>query len=109
MVHMWLIGNDGLQVVKSNYTNEKGNVMTMLLDNNAKTINFVELDKMRRKEIEALGDSISESFKNAMLMDNGYYASIKGYDAIILDKSIADLNNQPYIVILNRGKVIMSE
>ena len=102
-------GEEGIKIVKSNYTNEKGNIMTMLLDKNAKTINFVELDKMRRKEIEALGDNISENFKNAMLMDNGYYASIKGYDAIILDKTIADLNNQPYVVILNRGKVIMSE
>ena len=56
-----------------------------------------------------MGNNISENFKNAMLMDNGYYASIKGYDAIILDKTIADLNNQPYIVILNRVKVIMIE
>ena len=102
-------GEEGLKVVKSNYTNEKGNIMEMLLNNDTKTINFVELDKMRRKEIETLGNSVSERFKNAILMDNGYYASIKGYDAIILDKTIADLNNQPYIVILNRGKVIISE
>ena len=52
---------------------------------------------------------ISENFKRAILMDNGYYASIKRYDAIILDKAIVELNNQPYIVILNRGKVILSE
>lgn len=81
----------------------------MLLDNNAKTINFVELDRMRRKELNDLGDNVSENFKMAILMDNGYYASIKGYDAIIIDKTIADLNNQPYIVILNRAKVIVSD
>ena len=102
-------GEEGLRLVKTNYTDTNGGIIKMLLDNNAKTINFVELDRMRRKELNDLGDNVSENFKMAILMDNGYYASIKGYDAIIIDKTIADLNNQPYIVILNRGKVIVSD
>ena len=102
-------GEEGLRLVKTNYTDTNGGIIKMLLDNNAKTINFVELDRMRRKELNDLGDNVSENFKMAILMDNGYYASIKGYDAIIIDKTIADLNKQPYIVILNRGKVIVSD
>lgn len=38
--------------------------------------------------------------------DVGYNASIKGYDAIIANNELA---GQKYIVILNRGKVIVSE
>lgn len=101
-------GKEGLQLINRNYANENGQIMEMILDNNVKTIKFSELDKMRRKELEYLGNEVSDIFKKAILMDNGYYASIKGYDAIILDKTIAELNNQPYIVILNRRKVIIN-
>lgn len=102
-------GKEGLKIVKNNYMNSNGQIMTMLLDNSAKTIELLKLDEMRKKEIKKIENLIPTDFKDAILMNNGYYAAIKGYDAIIIDETIANLNNQPYIIILNRGKVIINE
>ena len=103
-------GEKGLKLVNANYTNENGKVMTMLLDNDAKVVKYSEIFEMKQKELRELtNNDISNEFRMAILMNDGYYASIKGYDAIILDDVMAELNNQPYVVILNRGKVIMNE
>ncbi len=102
-------GKNGLELVKNTYTNENGQIIEMLLDNDAKTIKYSELFKMQQKELNNLGNSVAKEFKDFILSDAGYYASIKGYDAIILDDIIAEMNNQPYIVILNREKVIVHE
>ena len=100
-------GEKGYSMVKAHYTNENGKIMTMLLQNDAKTIKYSELFKMRQKELSTLTDNdLPKDFKMAILMNDGYYASIKGYDAIVTDNL---MDSQPYIVILNRGKVIMSE
>lgn len=103
-------GEKGFNIVNTNYTNENGKIMTMLLNDDAKTIKYSEIFKMNQKELKELVENeVSKEFEMAVLRDIGYYASIKGYDAIILDEFMAEMNNQPYIVILNRGKVIISE
>ena len=116
-----------------NYANqeEHGKVIEMLLDKDAKIINYYDLFKETNKEVD---EFIKENYKKynienyMQLMTNlnkiekedefmtkyifnvaheyGYSAAIKGYDAIIADNELA---KQKYVVILNRGKVIVHE
>lgn len=116
-----------------NYANQQqnGRVIEMVLDSNSKIINYYDLLKEVNAEVD---EFIKDNYKKYgidnymklitnlnkisdedefmtkyilnIMHDVGYNASIKGYDAIIADNELA---NQKYIVILNRGKVIVSE
>lgn len=102
------------------------NVVQYLLKDDAKVIKYNDLRKMRDEELDKLikdngfkdyFDVIENGFKNIKtteiskyiieMQDAGVYASIKGYDAIdtFTDNVWGDENS--YIVILNRKKMIM--
>ena len=110
---------------------ENGQVIEMVLEKNAKTINYYELFKETNKEVDEFIKNHYQEYNIDSYMklitnlnkiqkkdefitryimnvahDVGYNASIKGYDAIIANNELA---GQKYIVILNRGKVIVSE
>lgn len=116
-----------------NYARQEknGQVIEMILDKDAKTINYYDLFKETNKEVDEfiknnykkyninnyfeLISNLNKIKKEDEFMtqyilnvahDTGYSASIKGYDAIIANNELA---GQKYIVILNRGKVILNE
>lgn len=110
---------------KENFSVEN-NVVKYLLKDDAKVIKYDELRKMRDKELEELikengfkdyFDVIENGFKNIKtteiskyimeMQDAGVYASIKGYDAIDTYTENAWGDENTYIVILNRKKMIM--
>ena len=104
----------------------ENNVVKYLLKDDAKVIKYDELRRMRDKELEELikdngfkdyFDVIENGFKNVKtteiskyimeMQDAGVYASIKGYDAIDTYTENAWGDENTYIVILNRKKMIM--
>lgn len=124
-------GKDAHKIALKYATNQEKiavetNIVQYLLKDDAKVIKYNNLRKMRDIEVDKLikdngfkdySDVIENGFKNIKtteiskyiieLQDAGVYASIKGYDAIDtrLDNMLGDENS--YIVILNRKKMIM--
>lgn len=96
-----------LEKVISNYADGKeSNVFKMKLITDAKIINTEELDERFKglKQIfnsdKTYSDIDNKNFAiRALLNDKGRYAEYLGYDAI-------HVQNQDYVVILNRSKVI---
>lgn len=82
-----------------------GEIMEMLLNDDAKTITFEEIfAEYEKTDIYKITASKREAYQD-IIGDVGTYAAIKGYDAIILD----GFQNKNHVVILNRGKVIVKE
>lgn len=79
----------------------------MTIKNNYKKYNIDNYMKLitNLNKIEKEDEFMTKYVLNVM-HDVGYNASIRGYDAIIADNELA---KQKYIVILNRGKVIVHE
>ena len=102
------------------------NVIKYVLKDDAKVIKYNDLRKMRDEELDKLikdndfkdyFDVVENGFKNIKtteisryimeMQDAGVYASIKGYDAIDTSSNNAWGDENSYIVILNRKKMIM--
>lgn len=124
-------GNNAHKIALSYASNNEqfsceNNVVKYLLKDDARVIKYSDLRKMRDEELKQLikengfkdyFDVIENGFKNIKtteiskyimeMQDAGVYASIKGYDAIdtFADNVWGDENS--YIVILNRKKMIM--
>lgn len=124
-------GNNAHKIALSYASNNEqfsceNNVVKYLLKDDAKVIKYSDLRKMRDEELNQLikengfkdyFDVIENGFKSINtteiskyimeMQDAGVYASIKGYDAIdtFTDNVWGDENS--YLVILNRKKMIM--
>ncbi len=82
-----------------------GEIMEMLLLDDAKTISFPDIYlEYEKTGIPGLTANKREAFQD-VIGDVGVYAAIKGYDAILLD----GFQNKHHVVILNRSKVIVKE
>ena len=82
-----------------------GEVMEMILTDDAKTISFTDIyTEFEKTGIPKIIGDAPEAYQD-VIRNVGTYASIKGYDAITLD----GFQKKNHIVILNRGKVIVKE
>ena len=82
-----------------------GQIMEMLLSDDAKTISFLDIyAEYEKTGIPKLTANKRETFQD-VIGDVGVYAAIKGYDAILLD----GFQNKHHVVILNRSKIIVKE
>lgn len=80
-------------------------IMEMILSDDAKTVDFLEiLEEYEKTGIPRIIGEKPEAYQD-ILGNLGTYASIKGYDAILLN----GFQNKNHVVILNRGKVIVKE
>ena len=84
---------------------DNGEIMEMLLKDDAKTISFEDIyAEYEKTGIYKITADKREAYQD-IIGDVGTYAAIKGYDAILLN----GFQNKNHIVILNRGKVIVKE
>ena len=85
------------------YENGAGEIMEMLLAEDARTVDFCEIySEYEKTGIPKIKGEKPEAFQD-ILADVGAYAAIKGYDAILLN----GFQNKNHVVILNREKVII--
>lgn len=95
--------------VAERYANRRGSgiVLEMILADDAKIVDYAEIFK---EYDETFGIKRIPLFKRAfwqrILGDVGKYAALKGYDAIAVNEFQL---GHDYIVILNRGKLIVKE
>jgi hypothetical protein len=84
----------------------------MALDPSANIINYRELEDWFPDEKQFglpegnLG-SFSSDFVNAAIRDEGLKALLQGYDAVRIPRSNTNADEADYILVLNRGKIIM--
>ena len=99
--------------VADSYARPKnGIVLKMALDPSAKIISYRELEDWFPREKSFgipegdLGSPISD-FINAAIRDEGLKALLQGYDAVRIPRSNTNADEADYILVLNRGKIIM--
>lgn len=82
-----------------------GKILEMILSDDARKVDFREIfTEYEKTGIHKIKDKNPEAYQH-ILKNLGTYASIKGYDAILLN----GFQNKYHVVILNRGKVIVKE
>ena len=87
-------------------------ILKMALDPSANIINYRELEDWFPDEKQFglpegnLG-SFSSDFVNAAIRDEGLKALLQGYDAVRIPRSNTNADEADYILVLNRGKIIM--
>ncbi len=87
------------------YKSGNGKIMEMLLNDDARVVDFVEIfTEYEKTGIPKIIGEKPEAYQD-ILGNLGTYASVKGYDAILLN----GFQKKNYVVILNRGKVIIKE
>lgn len=80
-----------------------GEIMEMLLSDDAKTISFLDIYMEYEKTgIPKLPIDKRTAYQD-IISNVGVYAAIKGYDAILLD----GFQNKQHVIILNRSKIII--
>lgn len=114
--------------IKDRQFSYENNIVKYLLKEDTKVIKYKDLRKMRDEELNKFikengfkdySDVIENGFKNIKtteisqyileMQDIGVYASVKGYDAIDTFTDNTHADEDKYIVILNRKKMIMHD
>lgn len=87
----------------------KSAIETFTVTPNAKFINYDDLRELKEKEITKLSSSGNYDKMNEIFnMDNGSYATMKGYDGITGVYNFVSKDNDD-VIILNRTKVIFKK
>lgn len=91
--------------VASQYAGDKGEVIQMCLDKDAKIIDYNDLEKEMSDWMRGYSDEAKDFHTkiNDLLADPGRFAAAKGYDAINIKEEL--MVNWGMMVVLNRSKV----
>lgn len=93
------------QWLAQRYASNDSSVARILIDDKARIVSYIDI----AKEWESLGTRTTKkadrSTAHALLDDIGTYAAMKGYDAI----DMAGFGNADYVIVLNRGVVMVEE
>lgn len=83
--------------------NDCGMVIEAILSEDSKIIEYSKIDSIREKIINKLRKIYSDEIINFLeiLQDDGLFAAILGYDAILVE-------DKNYMVVLNRQKIIVN-
>ena len=83
--------------------NDCGMVIEAILSEDSKIIEYSKIDSIREKIINKLRKIYSDEIINFLeiLQDDGLFATILGYDAILVE-------DKNYMVVLNRQKIIVN-
>ena len=89
----------------SNYMGNNGALIRAILKENAKVIDFKEIQiEYEKAKIPRRIEKLKEQYQ-CILFDVGQYAALKGYDAIATN----GFNGHDYVIVLNRKAIFVEE
>lgn len=92
-------------MAKNDYANGGGDILTAFVASDAKVADYKTLlNEYWKTGIPQIIGSAKEDYQE-VVRDIGSYAAVKGYDAIALN----GYNGHDYVVLLNRGKIVVKE